>query len=305
MFSCSIQQICADSEIDDDESKITTKDDQKNGPRPLEIFAPFEHPTKILSLAFYKNTLMIGTTAQIIGYEWIKSQINKKLWAIQIPTTKQGGGVDQKYEINSLFMLDNRVCIGCGDSNVYLVNLDNGEIERQFEGHTDYIHDVYALDTNQIYSASEDGTVRFWDSRKKRSTGKLEPFKNNKLARPQFGIWQGSVAVNNDWLLCGGGPSPSLWHLRSMECTTIYPFIEKVHVTGFIDDIVYIAGDLNSFSQFNLNGELTANLPTSGSSIYSVVTQQSPNKLISIGGTSNSLDLCTNWNYKDSVLKLY
>jgi len=193
---------------------------------------------------------------------------------------------------------------GCGDNNIYVINMEGGNIVQCLKGHTDYIHDVFVIE-NQLYSASQDGTVRFWDTRQKVSTHNLEPYKDERLARPNLGNWQGCVAVTNDWLLCGGGPKPSLWHLRSLECTTIYPFTKQVHVTGFLDDVLYVAGDHNCLSQFSLNGDLISELSTTASSVYSVVTQQTPIKCISIGGTSNELNICSDLNYKDSVIKMY
>lgn len=185
------------------------------------------------------------------------------------------------------------------------MNLEDGQIVRDYTGHKDYIHCVHGSGS-RIFSASEDGTVKFWDYRQKRVAGQIEPYTNADLVRPNFGKWQGTVSVTDDWLVCGGGPKFSLWHLRSMECTTVYPFPEKIHVSGFLDDILYTAGDLNSLHQYSLAGDIMAEVPISSSSAYSVVWQIPPNnKILSIGGASNSLDICTNFNYKDIAIDLY
>lgn len=144
-----------------------------------------------------------------------------------------------------------------------------------------------------------------WDKRQKKVTGTLEPYKNKKLDRPQFGKWQGSVSSSDDWLVCGGGPKPSLWHLRSLECTTIFPFPDKVHVSSIIDDTILIAGHYKNLYQFTFNGDVTAEIPVSSTAVYSTVWQLEPHKIMTIAGASNEIDVCMNFNYKDVVLKLY
>lgn len=144
---------------------------------------------------------------------------------------------------------------------------------------------------------------KFWDRREKRFTNQLEPYKDERLERAQFGKWLGTVSVTDDWLLCGGGPKPSLYHLRSLECSTIFDFNSAAHVSGFLDDIVYIGGDNNNLFQYNLKGNVSAEIASSSSSIYSIVSQTE--RFMSIAGASNYLDICTNFNYKDIMLKLY
>lgn len=76
-------------------------------------------------------------------------------------------------------------------------------------------------------------------------------------------------------------------------------------MTGFVDDNLFIAGDDKKFNVFNINGDLDAELSSSPSTIYSVVKQSTPTAFVSIGGTSNHLDLCSSLKFKNSSLKLY
>lgn len=158
---------------------------------------------------------------------------------------------------------------------------------------------------SRIVTASEDGSVNLWDSRQCKITGTLEPYKDDNLNRPNFGKWQGTCSITDDWLVCGGGPKFSLWHLRSLECTSIFPFPEKLHVSGFIDDVIIAAGDSPHLYQYNFKGDVQAEIPVSASSVYSAVWKQDPYKIMSFGGASNGLDICTNFSYRDIVLKLY
>lgn len=149
--------------------------------------------------------------------------------------------------------------------------------------------------------------MKTWDLRQSKVTNSLEPHTNAKLDRPQFGKWIGTVCANDDWLVCGGGPRASLYHLRTLECTTVFPFPDKVHVSGFLDDAgsVVIAGHHNHLFQYDFTGTTTAEIPVASPAIYSVVWQNEPTKMMAIGGTSNEVDICQNFNYKDLVLKLY
>lgn len=55
---------------------------------------------------------------------------------------------------------------------------------------------------NVLTTASEDGTVRLWDFRTKRSNFKISPHLNPKVARPDVGKWIGSVSIIDDWIVC-------------------------------------------------------------------------------------------------------
>lgn len=246
----------------------------------------------------HRDTIIAGTTV-ICGYEWIKNRLCKKSWEIQLSNNAY-----QRNDVNCLRILNDRLYAGCGDSNVYLIDLENGKVLRSFEGHSEYIHDIFVA-YDQLFSASQDGTIRIWEDKQKKVAQLIEPHKNKKLARPELGKWLGSVSVNNDWLLCGGGPRPALFHLRSLQHSTVYDFPKKVHVTGFVDDNLYVGGDSNGFRTYNLNGDIESEIQSCASSIYSVAIQLKPQTLISIGGSSNIVDVCRSLKYKDTSLKLY
>lgn len=258
------------------------------------------------SLATHKNLLIVGTVATVTAYIWSKNEISKKSWDVKLSSVANKDALEQA-EVNSMWLdkTNAQLFVGCGDNVVYAIDVETGLLLRDFIGHRDYVHSVHGTDKNRVFSASEDGTVRFWDSREKRSINVLEPHTNEKLSRPEFGKWQGTVTVTDDWLVCGGGPKFSLWHLRSLECTTVYPFPEKAHVSGFLDDIIFVAGDYSHLYQYSFNGDVTAEVPVSAASVYSVVWQMEPTQLMSIAGASNSLDICTDFNYKDIVVNLY
>lgn len=298
----SIENITTD--INDENSEHLTDTKIGSNTEPLQIFNASEK-SQIYSLSYFNDFLIVGTNAEITGYSFkAGQQISKKAWEIRIPTSTENAEVN---EINCLWLDRDagNLYAGCGDNNVYSVSLEDGKILRTFNGHTNFIHCVDGNDkSGQIVSASEDGSVRVWDARQKKSSAKFDPYKKEQLSRPEHGKWQGTVAVNNDWLICGGGPRFSMWHLRSNEVTEVFNFPEKIHVSGFIDDLILVGGDYKTVQQYNFNGDLVTELPVSSPSIYSAVWQSAPHKLLSFGGSSNVLDICTNYNYRDICLTI-
>lgn len=273
--------------------------------KPCQVFKVADD-NQILSMCAYKNLLLVGTMTKVTAYTWTKNVIGKQLWEVKLSGSRRTAL--ERSEVNCMWLdtVAATLYIGCGDNVVYAICLQNGTVVREFVGHTDFVHSVHGATAGQrLYSASEDGTVRFWDARERRSTGSIEPYRNDKLQRPELGKWQGTVTATDDWLICGGGPRFSLWHLRSLECTTVYSFAGAAHVSGILDDVVFVAGDHPHLMQYSLNGDLTAEVPVSPVSVYSVVWQQEPTKFMAIAGSSNNIDLCTSFNYKDSVISLY
>lgn len=54
---------------------------------------------------------------------------------------------------------------------------------------------------NDLISGGEDGIVNIWDLREKHPVSKIQPFQNDKIARPELGKWIGAVSLNEDWLV--------------------------------------------------------------------------------------------------------
>lgn len=50
-------------------------------------------------------------------------------------------------------------------------------------------------------SGGEDGVVNMWDLREKNPVNRIQPFKNDKIARSDIGKWIGAVSINEDWLV--------------------------------------------------------------------------------------------------------
>lgn len=65
-----------------------------------------------------------------------------------------------------------------------------------------YIYNEHILlRSNQIISASEDGSVLLWDMRTRKAHNKLEPYNNSKVSRPDIGKWVGAATLGDDWIV--------------------------------------------------------------------------------------------------------
>ncbi|KAH8380142.1 hypothetical protein KR009_009178 [Drosophila setifemur] len=275
-------------------------------PGNLKVF-PQGSEVDINCLAFHRDFLIVGAVGLIYGLRWNEDEETlglKRGWEIKIPMQVDAVEVP---DVNSMWLnLDTETLFaGCGDGVIYQVSLEDGRIQREYRGHTDYVHSVVGNGTGQIFSGAEDGTVRVWSTKQKEQTALLEPHKNAKLLRPDWGKWIGAVAVNEDWLLCGGGPKPSVYHLRSLECTRVFDFPGRVHVCEFVDDCVFIGGEHDHVQSYTLNGVLQANIPVEHTACYSTVWQMAPIKVMSVAGFSNKLHILKDFRFLDSKIELY
>lgn len=265
------------------------------------------HPNQqVQSMATTDNFLITGTSGEIYGWDWkvvTSSKAKSKVsWMIQIPVNKDSY---EKPDVNYMVYCKSHQLLyaGCGDNHIYIVSLEDGKILRSLQGHTDYIHGLSLMDS-QLASCGEDGTVRLWDLRKKENTNILTPHLVDKVARPALGKWIGAIDFTEDWLLCGGGPSLSLWHMRTMEAATVFDLPDEgIHVANIYEERVIAAGTAPHVYHLTYQGETLAKVPTSSNTVYSIMYQETPQKVLSVAGSSNNLDVCTNFNYRELTLK--
>ncbi|KAM8710082.1 hypothetical protein ACLKA7_016817 [Drosophila subpalustris] len=258
-------------------------------------------------LAFHRDFLIVGAVGLIYGLKWDEEEetlSTKRAWEIKIPLQVDAVEVP---DVNCLWVCHETDALyaGCGDGLIHKINLEDGRIERDYRGHTDFVHCVVGHADGRIYSGAEDGSVRSWSDRQKIETSITEPYKDPKLIRPDWGKWIGAVAVNDDWLICGGGPRPAIFHLGSMQCTRAFDFPGRVHLCDFVDDSVVIGGEYNHVQFYTLNGTLQANIPVEHTSSYSSVWQMNPFKFMSIAGFSNKLHILKDFRFLDSKIELY
>ncbi|GJQ84063.1 putative THO complex [Trypoxylus dichotomus] len=254
---------------------------------PKNVFT-VEEDVQINSLVTMDNYLVVGTEA----------------WKVAIPNNKDKL---EKCDINCMAYnkLTESIYLGCGDNNIYSMKIEGGEITQTLNGHTNYIHSLCNIG-NELVSGGEDGLVNIWDARVKSVINKIEPYKNDKIARPELGKWIGAVGFNDDWLVCGGGPRLSMWHLRTLNTSVIFPIENRgIHIAEFKENHILAGGTADYFYNLSFNGDVVSEIPISSVTVFSAIHHDSPFSALCLAGSSPKVDICSNFNYRDQVLSLY
>jgi THO complex subunit 6 len=118
------------------------EDVDENMQKPIYTFLASEKH-QIYSLAFHKDFLIVGTIDLITGYLWNGKthKITKMAWEVKLPVNSD---MLDKAEVNYLWLdVENEhLYAGCGDNNIYCINLEDGKVLKTLEGHKDFIHCV-------------------------------------------------------------------------------------------------------------------------------------------------------------------
>uniref|UniRef100_A0A3P8VCP0 THO complex 6 n=1 Tax=Cynoglossus semilaevis TaxID=244447 RepID=A0A3P8VCP0_CYNSE len=201
---------------------------------------------------------------------------------------------------------DNSLVIGAGDNNVHIMDLEHGVFKSVLKGHTDYIHCVCVREReSEILSGGEDGAVRIWDSRTGTVLSCISVFKYQECARPQLGKWISCLATDSDWMVCGGGPSLSLWHLRSQSPTSVFPLSNSQRSATFHQDMILAVGEGPHVSHCLLGGTIRAQIPSVLQSINTLQLNRnsSEHQVLTVGGSSECIDVFTNLSYRAFSLR--
>ncbi|XP_067421794.1 THO complex subunit 6 homolog isoform X3 [Emydura macquarii macquarii] len=206
-------------------------------------------------------------------------------------------------EINSLQLnpKDNSLLLAGGDCAVHVMDLESGTFTHKFQGHSDYVHCLALRDQFQeCLSGSEDGTVRMWDLRTGAQVQVIEVHKYEECSRPQNGKWIRCLATDCDWMVCGGGPALTLWHLRSVTPTTVFPLPPCQQHVMFYQDLILSAGHSPTINHLQISGEIRAQIPCTPHSVHSLcINEHSPeHKVLTAAGSSHKVDVFTNFSYR-------
>uniref|UniRef100_A0A4W6F964 THO complex 6 n=1 Tax=Lates calcarifer TaxID=8187 RepID=A0A4W6F964_LATCA len=206
-------------------------------------------------------------------------------------------------EINSMTInsRDNSLIVGGGDNNLHVLDLEHGVFKAVLQGHSDYVHCVTMREREaEILSGGEDGAVRMWDSRTAQSVHCIDVYKYESCARPQFGKWISCLTTDSDWMLCGGGPSLSLWHLRSLSPTSTFPLSGCQRQAAFYQDMILAVGEGPFVSHCLLGGDVKAQIPCSPQSLNTLQlnTNSTEHRVLTVGGSSAHIDVFTNLSYR-------
>ncbi|XP_071657416.1 THO complex subunit 6 isoform X2 [Patagioenas fasciata] len=167
-------------------------------------------------------------------------------------------------------------------------------------GHTAVVHCLALRDPQpQLLSGGEDGTVRLWDLRTGTQVQLIEVHKYQECSRPQLGKWIRCLATDGDWMVCGGGPALTLWHLRSGTPTTVFPLPHPQHHVLFHQDLVLSGGRGPLLHQFHLSGDARGRVPVSSPALRSLaLAPRHQHTVLTAAGNSPKIDVFTNLGYR-------
>uniref|UniRef100_A0A8C4DS97 THO complex 6 homolog n=1 Tax=Dicentrarchus labrax TaxID=13489 RepID=A0A8C4DS97_DICLA len=266
--------------------------------KPVLTFTAHEGP--VFSLLSTDCHLLSAGNGEISAWSWtelIKKNV-KPLWTKR-PNYKSSLEIP---EINSMVMnpRDNSLIVGGGDNNVHVLDLERGVFKLVLQGHSDYVHCVSVREREaEILSGGEDGAVRIWGD-----VGYFHPG-FCLCARPQYGKWISCLTTDSDWMLCGGGPSMSLWHLRSLSPTSVFPLTGCQRQAAFHQDMILAVGEGPFLSHCLLGGEVKAQIPCTPQSLNTLQlnTNSTEHRVLTAGGSSDHIDVFTNLSYRAFSLR--
>ncbi|XP_048848225.1 THO complex subunit 6 homolog [Brienomyrus brachyistius] len=267
--------------------------------KPILTFTAHEGP--VFSLLSTDTHLLSAGNGEISAWSWseLAKRNTKAVW-IRRPQYKLSLEIP---EINAMVInaRDNSLAVGGGDSNIHIMDLESGIFKSVLQGHTDYIHCLSIREREgELLSGGEDGAVRMWDVRTGQSVHCVEVYKYEQCARPQHGKWISCVTTDSDWMLCGGGPSLSLWHLRSLSPTSVFPMSGCQRQAMFYQDLILAVGEGHFVSHCLLGGEVKSLIPCTPPSLNTLAlnTNSTEHRVLTVGGSSDQIDVFTNLSYR-------
>ncbi|XP_008328578.1 THO complex subunit 6 homolog [Cynoglossus semilaevis] len=285
-------------------SAALSPDATPSNKKPMLTFTAHEGP--VFSLVSTDCHLISAGNGEVCLWNWAEL-IKKNVSALlrKRPDYKSSLEIP---EINSMAVQirDNSLVIGAGDNNVHIMDLEHGVFKSVLKGHTDYIHCVCVREReSEILSGGEDGAVRIWDSRTGTVLSCISVFKYQECARPQLGKWISCLATDSDWMVCGGGPSLSLWHLRSQSPTSVFPLSNSQRSATFHQDMILAVGEGPHVSHCLLGGTIRAQIPSVLQSINTLQLNRnsSEHQVLTVGGSSECIDVFTNLSYRAFSLR--
>ncbi|XP_075999061.1 THO complex subunit 6 homolog [Genypterus blacodes] len=267
--------------------------------KPVLTFTAHEGPA--FSLLSTDSHLLSAGNGEISCWSW--AELIKKNPKPQWTRRPQYRSSLEIPEINAMILnpRDNSLVVGGGDNNIHVMDLENGVFKSVLQGHSDYIHCLSVREREgEILSGGEDGAVRIWDCRTGQSVHCVELYKYEACARPQYGKWISCLTTDSDWMLCGGGPSLSLWHLRSLSPTSIFPLSGCQRQATFYQDMILAVGDGPHVSHCLLGGDVKAQIPCLPQSLNTLAlnTNSTEHRVLTVGGSSDHIDVFTNLSYR-------
>jgi len=254
------------------------------------------HSGSIYCLATHERNALVFTGAEEEIRAW-RSPWNESaktcVQELKVPQISGNrGALAPTAETNAMAILKESLVAASGDGNAYMFDIESGKMLRMFPGNDGMLHACAAIErTGLVVTGSEGGMCKLWDLR----AGEKEGAMASVDAGDQL-ISALAVSADGNWLAFGGSQngqgSASLVHLTSRLVTeTVATSSSQTQALKFTPTNLLIAGSspVLEFWSRQLTA-LEVKVPTSCQSNF-VVTQDPTSGVITVGGSSNHVDL--------------
>ncbi|XP_064151512.1 THO complex subunit 6 homolog isoform X2 [Loxodonta africana] len=307
-------------------SAALSSEAKEESKKPVVTFQAHDGP--VYSMVSTDRQLVSAGDGEVKAWLWaeILKKGSKELWRCQPPYRTSL----EVPEINSLLLVpkENSLILAGGDCQLHTMDLETGAFTRALRGHTDYIHCLALRErspevlSGDLRTAKEVQTIEVYKHEVRPCPSpillalpQLLCIRNSLLPPSRSAPGPTTGAGSDAWQptqtgwdpclsgqVCGGGPALTLWHLRSSTPTTIFPMrAPQKHVT-FYQDLILSAGQGPCVNQWQLSGELKAQVPGSSPGLLSLSLNQQPAapecKVLTAAGNSCRVDVFTNLGYR-------
>ncbi|XGW10872.1 hypothetical protein V3C99_012405, partial [Haemonchus contortus] len=273
-----------------------------DGSRCLSHFIQVKDP--VFAMKTVDQLLMCGDSkGRIFAYDWnelIKRADGspKALFSFGVFDGAQCS-VPGPHEVNDLLYCNEteRLFVGGAADNAireYDINVPHKPL-RSFAGHSSTVCELASASSDQLLSASADGTVRVWDVRKRTEGHVIKVADEPRVSRPNWGRCVSALSVDNKFMVCGGGVNLGIWHLGMYSLATPMEADNVRHLTCTMTTDKILTGSMHPIlSQWDHSGKKISDVHGKPGSIYSILQT---NTVSFTAGDSNLIDVYLNLGY--------
>ncbi|KAH7726357.1 WD-40 repeat protein [Aphelenchoides avenae] len=247
-----------------------------------------------------------GSDGFLSGYRWSAVALSQQ--STSAATAEYALNLGE-WDINDICVVDDGrgLLLGCGDGIVRMSNVEvPNKVTVEFNGHAEQVNQLAKRSESEFLACSNDGTVTLWDIRASKKPSKTIRVKgSSKVIREDCPVSVYSVAVDGDFLVCGGGVDLGLWHISSeslvsvLQTDTVEGASQQIHSIEIADGQILAGGTAHRVYRYNFVGEQVSSIDVPIGSIRSIHTtrQIESRKLTLVAGQSSHVHFLLDFGY--------
>jgi THO complex subunit 6 len=256
------------------------------------------HVGPIYSLCSNDSILISGGTDSIKLWQWsdVIAFCTQEGSAPPEPFHTFQADTSLKGTVNAL-VENGGILFGAMGKDCYEWDLSSCSVSQKFEGHAQSILSLKMKSDTSLFSGSEDGSLRIWDTRTGSTQYILDCEKASVVSEfsSKNSNHISAIDINGDWLVCGGGIGIHSWYLPAMQYSSYIPIPGVQSLIYHKNEI--ISGGIGNLQESNLyswsqEGKPLTATKTSIPSIFSVSKYQKDQETVfAVCGVSDKVEL--------------